>query len=94
MTASADENSDLFYGLRGGGSNFGVVTEFVLQLHPQRATVFAGPVIFAPPQLGAIAEALDKWVTTRSEKEAIFLALTRSPDNKVRFSSWRNISVC
>ena len=47
--------------------------------------MFAGPVIFAPPQLGAIAVALDKWVATRSEKEAIFLALTRSPDNKVCF---------
>ena len=63
------------------------MTEFVLQLHPQRATVFAGPVIFVPPQLAAISAALDKWVATRSEKEAILLALTRSPDHKVRSGS-------
>ncbi|KAK7695635.1 hypothetical protein QCA50_000271 [Cerrena zonata] len=82
LTASATENPDLFFGIRGGGCNFGVVTEFVLQLHPQRATVFAGPVIFAPPQLESVATALDKWTTTRCEKESIFSVMTRGPDGK------------
>jgi FAD/FMN-containing dehydrogenase len=47
LTASADENADLFWGLRGGGGNFGVVTAFEFDLHPVGPTVNAG-VVFYP----------------------------------------------
>jgi len=40
--ASADENSDLFWGIRGGGGNFGVVTAFEFQLHPMDREIISG----------------------------------------------------
>ena len=47
LTASSRENADLFWGLRGGSGNFGVVTSFEFQLHPVGPTVLGG-VVFYP----------------------------------------------
>jgi FAD/FMN-containing dehydrogenase len=44
--ASADENPDLFWGVRGGGGNFGVVTSFDFQLHPMERQVVGGNIFF------------------------------------------------
>jgi FAD/FMN-containing dehydrogenase len=44
--ASKDENADLFWGVRGGGGNFGVVTSFQFQLHPMQRQVLAGHIMF------------------------------------------------
>ena len=51
VRASADRHSDLFWAIRGGGGNFGVVTEFEFRLHPVDSVV-AGPT-FWPVELGA-----------------------------------------
>jgi FAD/FMN-containing dehydrogenase len=44
--ASAKENEDLFWGVRGGGGNFGIVTNFEFRLHPMQRDVIAGAVDF------------------------------------------------
>ncbi len=51
VCASADENPDLYWAIRGGGGNFGVVTSFVFRLH-EVGTIFGGPT-FWPVELGA-----------------------------------------
>jgi FAD/FMN-containing dehydrogenase len=45
VVASADENPDLFWAIRGGGGNFGVVTTFVFRAHPV-ATIYGGPTFW------------------------------------------------
>jgi FAD/FMN-containing dehydrogenase len=47
VQASAEEHPDLFWALRGGGGNFGVVSSFRFALHPVGPTVLAGPVFWA-----------------------------------------------
>ena len=47
VRASADQHPDLFWALRGGGGNFGVVTSFRFALHPLGPTVMAGPIFWA-----------------------------------------------
>jgi len=80
LTASATENADLFWGIRGAGCNFGVVTEFVLRLHPQRRTVFAGIIAYPPPLIDSAVRATANLVEEGlSEKEAILYAQTMDP---------------
>ncbi|HTT26684.1 MAG TPA: BBE domain-containing protein, partial [Thermoplasmata archaeon] len=55
VTASADENPDLFWAVRGGGGNFGVVTNFRFRLHPVR-TVIAGPTFWPLDQAAEVLQ--------------------------------------
>jgi FAD/FMN-containing dehydrogenase len=57
VTASAEEHPDLFWALRGGGGNFGVVTSFLFKLHPI-STVYGGPMFWPLAQAG---EAMHMW---------------------------------
>jgi FAD/FMN-containing dehydrogenase len=56
VTASADEHPDLFWAIRGGGGNFGVVTSFVFRAHPV-TTIVGGPTFWDVDQTGELLEA-------------------------------------
>ncbi len=53
VTASASENPDLFWALRGGGGNFGVVTSFLFRLHPVDS-LHAGPMLWPMEKAGEV----------------------------------------
>jgi FAD/FMN-containing dehydrogenase len=57
VTASADQHPDLFWAIRGGGGNFGVVTSFLFRLHPV-STVYAGPMLWS---IDRAAEVMGWW---------------------------------
>jgi FAD/FMN-containing dehydrogenase len=59
VTASADEFPDLFWAIRGGGGNFGVVTSFLFRLHPVD-TIIGGPTLWSMDQ----AEEVMRWYRT------------------------------
>jgi FAD/FMN-containing dehydrogenase len=54
IRASDDEHPELFWALRGGGGNFGVVTSFRFALHPVGPVVLAGPVFWAADETTAV----------------------------------------
>lgn len=83
LNASKFENPDLFWGIRGGGSNFGVVTEFVFTLHSQRRDIFGGPVVFTRDKVENVAKTIESWFPTASPKEAAHAIMTRGPDGTV-----------
>jgi FAD/FMN-containing dehydrogenase len=61
VVASETEHPDLFWGLRGGGGNFGVVTSFTYQAHPLGPEVFAGTLIYERERWPAALRAYLDW---------------------------------
>jgi FAD/FMN-containing dehydrogenase len=61
VRASATENAELFWGLRGGGGNFGVVTEFTFQAHPLSDPPITGNFVYPRQQWAAALAAYEHW---------------------------------
>jgi hypothetical protein len=62
VKASADENADLFWGLCGGGGNFGIATEFEFRCVPLGPQVLAGPIFWPMERSGEVLRFYRDWV--------------------------------
>jgi FAD/FMN-containing dehydrogenase len=81
VTASADEHADLFWALRGGGGNFGVVTALEFRLHPV-ARVYAGTSYFAIDRAAETLACYREWIAGAPDELSTAVLLTRLPDGE------------
>jgi FAD/FMN-containing dehydrogenase len=68
IRASEDENPDLFWGMRGAGPNFGVVTSFEFRLHELAPIVTQGLLIFPPERAHQVAARVREWAPTAPDE--------------------------
>ena len=68
IRASEDENADLFWGLRGGGGNFGVVTQFEYRLHEVGPTVAGGMVLWPMEQAADVLRFYRDWIASAPDE--------------------------
>jgi FAD/FMN-containing dehydrogenase len=80
VRASADENPDLFWAVRGGGGNFGVAASFEFRLHPVGPMVFGGLVAFPFAEAQNVLRAFREFAATASDDLMIVAGLTHAPD--------------
>ncbi|MDH3265910.1 MAG: FAD-binding protein, partial [Gammaproteobacteria bacterium] len=78
--ASADENADLFWGIRGGGGNFGVVTEFEFELHPFERNLLSGMMLWPLAQARDVLEFYAEWYQGLSDEMYVGPAMITLPD--------------
>ncbi|MDM0021963.1 FAD-binding oxidoreductase [Variovorax saccharolyticus] len=93
VSASADENADLFWGLRGGGGNFGVVTSFLFRLHPI-STVVAGPTFWPLEKAGEVMRWYRDFIVAAPEDLNGFLAFLTVPPVDPYPAELRGQAVC
>ncbi|HVS63413.1 MAG TPA: FAD-binding oxidoreductase [Thermoanaerobaculia bacterium] len=79
VTASADENPDLFWGLRGGGGNFGIVTSFEYRLH-EVGELLAGLLLFPRAETKQVFEAWADVTASAPDELGSMAALLDTPD--------------
>ncbi|KAK4208241.1 hypothetical protein QBC37DRAFT_80310 [Rhypophila decipiens] len=78
--ASASQNSDLFWALKGGTNRFGIVTSAVMETHPQPPKVYAGLAIYSSTQVPALLNATSRFFYENTDpKASIITTLEGSP---------------
>ncbi|MCA2429557.1 FAD-binding oxidoreductase, partial [Vibrio chemaguriensis] len=79
LLASETENEDLFWALRGGGGNFGIVTQFEFQLHPVGPEVLSGLIVFPFDQAKSIITQFAKFTESAPEELSVWMVSRKTP---------------
>ncbi|MBE2257735.1 MAG: FAD-binding oxidoreductase [Rhodobacteraceae bacterium] len=77
--ASELENADLFWGLRGGGGNFGIVTSFEFHLHPVGPDVLSGLIVFPFDQAKAVLTQFARFTETMPNELNVWMVTRKAP---------------
>lgn len=78
VTASEDDNADLFWALRGGGGNFGVVTSLEYRLHPV-GEIYGGPIFYPVEHAGELLRFYREFIANAPEQLGAFFAFQIAP---------------
>jgi FAD/FMN-containing dehydrogenase len=79
VSTSATDNPDLFWGIRGGGGNFGIITSFEFQLHPVGPTVLAGPVFHPARRATEVLRFYREFARSIPDELTTILSLRHAP---------------
>ena len=91
--ASESENSDLLWGLRGGGGNFGIVTQFEFELHPLGPMVYAGPIFYPADAARELLRTFRDWAVDAPDEITAIVNLTTAPPLPVIPAEWHGKKV-
>jgi hypothetical protein len=92
-TANADQNSDLFWAVRGGGGNFGVVTSFLFQLSPVGA-IYGGPMVWPLERAAEVMRWWDGIIATAPDDLNGFFAFLKVPPGPPFPEEWHAKTAC
>ena len=79
VRASAQENAELFWGIRGGGGNLGIVTMFEFQLHPVGPEVFSGLVVYPFDQAKTVLSQYAEFAKGMSDDLNVWVVMRQAP---------------
>ena len=79
VSASPSENSDLFWGVRGGGGNFGIITSFNYKLHPVGPEVYGGVLFYPISKAKGLLKFYNKWVQSIPDELSTTVAFITAP---------------
>ncbi len=91
VTCSEQQEQELFWAIRGGGGNFGVVTSFEFRLHPV-VDIFGGPVLF--PLDPEVVINFQEFIQKAPEELGMIFALIKAPPLPFLSAEWHERQVC